>query len=60
MNRTKKHQQIALLVVAASLLSAPTALADAVTDWNIKACEIVVEAKLGPPPAIKSPATYSS
>src|SRR5262245_41223718 len=51
MNRTKKHQQIAVLVVAASLLAAPVALADAVTDWNIKAGEIVVEAKLGPPPA---------
>ena len=47
MNHTKKHQQIALLVVAASLLAAPMALADVVTDWNIKAGEIVVEAKLG-------------
>jgi hypothetical protein len=51
MSNTKKHQQIALLVVAASLLAAPMALADVVTDWNIKAGEIVVEAKLGPPPA---------
>ena len=51
MNHTKKHQQIALLVVAASLLAAPMALADVVTDWNIKAGEIVVEAKLGTPPA---------
>jgi hypothetical protein len=51
MNHTRKHQQIGILVVAASLLAAPTALADVVTDWNIKACEIVVEAKLGPPPA---------
>ncbi len=51
MNNNTKHQQIALLVVAASLLAAPMALADVVTDWNIKACEIVVEAKLGPPPA---------
>jgi PAP2 superfamily len=50
MNNTKKHHQIALLV-AASMLAAPMALADAVTDWNIKAGEIVVEAKLGPPPA---------
>jgi hypothetical protein len=51
MNYTKKHQQIALLVVAASLLATPMALADVVTDWNIKAGEIVVEAKLGTPPA---------
>ena len=48
---SKKHKQIALLAVAASLLAAPTALADVVTDWNVKACEIVVEAKLVPPPA---------
>src|SRR6185436_10780968 len=51
MNHTKKHQQIAVLVVAASLLAAPMALADVVTDWNVKAGEIVVEARLGPPPA---------
>ena len=51
MNRAKKHLQIAVLVVAASVLAAPMALADAVTDWNIKAGEIVVEAKLGTPPA---------
>ena len=51
MNHLKAHRQAMLLVVAASLLAAPMALADAVTDWNIKAGEIVVEAKLGPPPA---------
>ena len=48
---TKKHRQIALAVVAASLLAAPTAWADVVTDWNIKAGEIIVEAKMGTPPA---------
>lgn len=48
---TQKHRQIALLVVAASLLTAPMAPADVVTEWNIKAGEIVVEAKLGAPPA---------
>ena len=51
MNHTRKRPQIAVLVVAASLLAAPMALADAVTDWNIKAGEIVVEAKLPTPPA---------
>src|SRR5712692_4795391 len=51
MNHTKKHQQIALLVVAASVLAGPVARADVVTDWNVKAGDIVVEAKLGPPPA---------
>ena len=51
MNHTKKHQQMALLVVAASLLAGPMARADVVTDWNVKASDIVVDAKLGPPPA---------
>jgi hypothetical protein len=46
-----KHRQIALLVVTASLFAASTARADAVTDWNVKAGEIVVEARLGPPAA---------
>lgn len=42
--------------IAAALLLpalAATAHADAITDWNIKAGEIVVEAKLGTPPAIR-------
>jgi hypothetical protein len=51
MNLPKKQQQTALVLVAASLLTSPVAWADVVTDWNIKADEIVVEAKLGPPPA---------
>ena len=39
--------------LAASLLAglAANASADAITDWNVKAGELVVEAKLGPPPA---------
>jgi hypothetical protein len=49
--RTQRHRQIALMVVATSLLAAPMAPADVVTEWNIKAGEIVVEAKLGAPPA---------
>jgi hypothetical protein len=48
-NGTKKHR-IALLVVAASLLSGPMARADVVTEWNVKAGDIVVDAKLGPAP----------
>ena len=51
MDRTKKHQPMALLVVAASWLAGPMARADVVTDWNVKACDVVVEAKLGTPPA---------
>ncbi len=50
---TQKHRQIALLVVAASLLAAPMARADVVTEWNIKAGVIVVEAKLGPAPSYR-------
>jgi membrane-associated phospholipid phosphatase len=42
------------LAVAAALIgSAAGARADVVTDWNIKANEIVVESKLGTPPAIR-------
>jgi hypothetical protein len=52
MDRMKKHQPTALLVVAAaSWLAGPMARADVITDWNVKACDIVVDAKLGPPPA---------
>jgi PAP2 superfamily len=51
MNHTKKHRQMALLVVVASLLAGPMARADVVTDWSVKAGEIVVDARLGPPPA---------
>ena len=51
MNHTRKHPLRALLVVAAALFAGPMARADVVTDWNIKAGEIVVDARLGPPPA---------
>ena len=47
MNHSKAHQQMALLVVMAALLVGQMAHGDAVTDWNVKAGEIVVEAKLG-------------
>jgi hypothetical protein len=46
----KTHKQMAFLAVAV-LLVGPMARADVVTDWNVKACDIVVEARLGPPPA---------
>ncbi len=49
MNQPKKRQQMALLVVAASLLASSMARADVVADWNVKAGDIVVEARLGPP-----------
>jgi hypothetical protein len=38
-------------VLAAAL---PAARADAVSDWNVKAGEILVEAKLGTPPAVRA------
>jgi len=49
MNHTK-HRQLARLFVAASLLACPLARGDVVTDWNVKAGDIVVESKLGTPP----------
>jgi hypothetical protein len=50
MNHTKKHQQLALLVVAAAVFASPMAQADVVTDWNTTAIDIVVAANLPPPP----------
>jgi hypothetical protein len=50
---TGKFLSIALLAVVAALLAAPMARADVVTDWNVKAGELVVAAKLGPPPAYR-------
>lgn len=46
MNHTKKQKQVALLVVVASLFASSMARADVVTDWNVKAGDIVVEARL--------------
>ena len=51
MKHTKKHQQMALLVFAVSLLASPMVRADVVADWNVKAGEIVFDARLGAPPA---------
>ena len=51
MNHFTKQQQIALIAFATSLLACSTARADAVCDWNIKAGELVITAKMGAPPA---------
>jgi hypothetical protein len=51
MTRSGTHWQIALLAVIAPLLIGRMAQADVVTDWNAKAGEIVVAARLGTPPA---------
>ncbi len=48
---TRNQPLIALVAIATSLLACTTARADAVCDWNTKAGEIVVNAKMGPPPA---------
>jgi hypothetical protein len=44
------------ICVAASLLAGvvPNTNADVITDWNLKAGEIVTESKLGTPPAIRA------
>jgi hypothetical protein len=60
MNHTKKYQQRALLVIVASWLVGPMAHADIVTDWNIKAGEIIVDARLGPAPANRALAIVQS
>ena len=44
-----KSKQVALVV--ASFLVGPVAMADVITDWNIKAGEIVSDAKLPTPPS---------
>ena len=51
MNSKMKHPQWASLIFAALFIASPTANADAVCDWNTKAGEIVVSARMGPPPA---------
>ncbi|MEW5754704.1 MAG: vanadium-dependent haloperoxidase [Pseudomonadota bacterium] len=43
--------QKALLVILTPLVAASVAQADVVTDWNITAGKIIVDAKLGTPPA---------
>ena len=53
MNFRIRHQQIALLVLTASSLACPIVLADTITDWNIKAGEIVVEGRMAAPPAYR-------
>ena len=51
-----RYLQTGLLAVAISLLVSPTAIADVVTDWNIKLGDIVTDARLPTPPsAIRSP-----
>lgn len=44
---------IACLALFIGALCATAARADAVTDWNIKSGEVIVEAKIGTPPAVR-------
>ena len=51
MNSEMKHLQCASLIFATLLVASPIASADAVCDWNTRVGEIVVSARMGPPPA---------
>jgi hypothetical protein len=51
MNEKTRGVARALVVAIASLLARPEARADAVTEWNIKANEIVAEARINAPVA---------
>jgi len=54
--KTATHRHMRRLTVAALplALAMAAAQADVVTDWNIKANEIVIESKLGTPPAVRA------
>jgi len=54
MNDTRKIYWAALFVAAGAWLAAPAAQADAVTDWNAKANQIVAAAKLPPHPSYRT------
>ena len=60
MNNKTKHPQWAGLIFAASLIASPAANADAVCDWNTRAGEIVVSARMGPPPANRAMAIVNT
>ena len=50
MNHSRKFSEITLMIFSVFMIAAPIARADAVTDWNIKAGDIVVDAGLETPP----------
>ncbi|RZJ04897.1 MAG: PA-phosphatase [Rubrivivax sp.] len=52
MKKTLNPLAIGLLSLAAAFAT-PDARADAVTDWNVKCGELITEAKLGTPPAVR-------
>ena len=53
MRTTQRHVWMTLLVLVTSLAASALAKADVVADWNIAAGDIVVAAKLPPPPAYR-------
>lgn len=56
----ERNHKIALLITAASLFTSSTVMADAVTDWNRTAGNIVVNAGMGPLPADRALAITST
>lgn len=53
MNHGRNQRRTMLFIVAAVWLTATTAQADVVTEWNTKTNDIVAAAKLPPPPAYR-------
>jgi hypothetical protein len=55
MSRFPAPSRVSLACAAAFILQTPLAArADVVTDWNLRAGEILAEAKLGTPPAVRA------
>lgn len=49
-----KRMSLTALALAAAIAALPSARADVITDWNIKAGAILVESKMGTPPAVRA------
>ena len=59
MQPTANHLRRAGAAIALAV-AATAAQADAVTDWSIKAGEIITESKMGTPPAVRASAYINS
>jgi len=54
MNLRQTSMTIAIAALAGvAIVAARSARADAITDWNVKTAEIVAEARIGTPPAVR-------
>ena len=53
MRTTRKHVWLTLLTLVVSVAASSLAKADVVTEWNVTAGDIVVAARLPPPPAYR-------